>query len=131
MIQDGIGGCGRSSSSHYSRCWPAAPGPTRHVYNSHALLSGRLWTDIAPAQLQTFLSPTLDIPIGAIRERLNGSPVLLNIVLAMPHALGGLASIRADVASNSKRPARAWVDRMYCGAVRSHRCGWSFGAGNR
>jgi hypothetical protein len=58
-----------------------------HVYNSHALLSGRLWTDIAPAQLQTFLSPTLDIPIGAIRERLNGSPVLLNIVLAMPHAL--------------------------------------------
>ncbi len=58
-----------------------------HLYNSHALLTGRLWTDIAPAQLQTFLSPVLDIPIGALRDRLNGSPVLLNIVLAMPHAL--------------------------------------------
>ncbi len=56
-------------------------------YNAHALLTGRFWTDIAPAQLQTFLSPVLDIPIGAVRDRLNGSPVLLNVLLAAPHAL--------------------------------------------
>jgi hypothetical protein len=58
-----------------------------HAYNAHALLNGRFWTDVAPAQLQTFHSPVLDIPIGAIRDRLNGAPVVLNIVLAMPHAL--------------------------------------------
>jgi hypothetical protein len=58
-----------------------------HAYNAHALLTGRFWTDIAPAQQQTFLSPVLDIPLGAIRYRLNGAPVVLNIVLAIPHAL--------------------------------------------
>ncbi|HEY7578337.1 MAG TPA: hypothetical protein VH855_12135, partial [Acetobacteraceae bacterium] len=43
-----------------------------HAYNAHALLTGRFWTDVAPAQLQTFFSPVLDIPVGAIRDRLNG-----------------------------------------------------------
>src|SRR5581483_5806636 len=47
-----------------------------HAYNAHALLSGRLWTDIAPAQSQTFLSPVLDIAMGFIRDRLNNCPRL-------------------------------------------------------
>jgi hypothetical protein len=33
-----------------------------HLYNPHALLTGRLLIDLAPAQLQTFLNPLFDIP---------------------------------------------------------------------
>jgi hypothetical protein len=34
-----------------------------HLYNPHAWLAGRMLTDIAPAQLQTWHNPTLDLPL--------------------------------------------------------------------
>ncbi len=34
-----------------------------HLYNPHAWLTGRLLTDIAPAQLQTWHNPLLDLPL--------------------------------------------------------------------
>lgn len=58
-----------------------------HEYNAHALISGRFWSDIAPAQLQTFYSPAMDIAFGAIRGALNGTPVLRNAVLSLPHGV--------------------------------------------
>ncbi len=58
-----------------------------HLYNAHALITGRFWSDIAAAQLQTFLSPVMDIAMGAIRDRLNATPALCNAVLAMPHGV--------------------------------------------
>jgi len=58
-----------------------------HAYNAHALITGRFWSDIAPAQLQTFYSPFMDIAIGAIRDRLNTAPVLRNVVLSLPHGV--------------------------------------------
>lgn len=58
-----------------------------HEYNAHALISGRFWSDIAPAQLQTFYSPVMDIAFGAIRDRLNDAPVLRNVVLSLPQGV--------------------------------------------
>jgi hypothetical protein len=58
-----------------------------HLYNAHALITGRFWSDIAAAQIQTFLSPLTDIVIGAIRERLNATPVLCNVALSIPHGV--------------------------------------------
>ncbi len=58
-----------------------------HVYNAHALITGRFWTDIAPAQLQTFYVPFMDIAVGAIRDRLDATPVLRNVVLSLPQGI--------------------------------------------
>ncbi len=58
-----------------------------HLYDPHALLSGTLWRDIAPAQLQSFYAPTLDLAQFALRRALNAHPSALAIVLALPHAL--------------------------------------------
>jgi len=58
-----------------------------HVYNAHALITGRFWTDIAPAQLQTFYVPFMDIALGAIRDRLDATPVLRNVVLSLPQGI--------------------------------------------
>ncbi len=63
-----------------------------HEYNAHALISGRFWSDIAPAQLQTFYSPVMDIAFGAIRDALNGTPVLRNVMLSLPQ---GVAAVLA------------------------------------
>ena len=34
-----------------------------HLYNPHAWLTGRMLTDVAPAQLQTWHNPMLDVPL--------------------------------------------------------------------
>jgi hypothetical protein len=65
-----------------------------HAYNAHALISGRFWTDIAPAQLQTFYVPFMDIAFGAIRDRLNESPILRNIVLSLPQGIAAALAFR-------------------------------------
>jgi len=58
-----------------------------HLYNAHALINGRFWTDIAAAQLQTFMSPVMDIALGAVRDGLDASPVLRDLALSIPHAV--------------------------------------------
>ena len=58
-----------------------------HLYSAQALISGRFWTDIAAAQLQTFLSPVMDLGLGVARERLNATPVLRDLVLSIPHGV--------------------------------------------
>jgi hypothetical protein len=65
-----------------------------HLYNAHALITGRFWTDIAAAQMQTFLSPLMDIAIGAIRDRLNATPVLCNAALSIPHGVAAALAFR-------------------------------------
>lgn len=81
-----------------------------HEYNAHALISGRFWSDIAPAQLQTFYAPFMDIAIGAIRDPLNATPVLRNIVLSLPQGVAAafafLLTLRILPAA---LPGRAWL----------------------
>jgi hypothetical protein len=91
-----------------------------HEYNAHALISGRFWTDIAPAQLQTFYAPFMDITVGAVRDALNDAPVLRNIVLSLPQgaavAFAFLLTLRVLPAA---LPGRAWLAMAatLCGAV--------------
>lgn len=58
-----------------------------HLYNGYAFLHGRLGVDLAPAQLQTFYVPTLDAAYFVLFRSLNAVPSLLNVVLAIPHAI--------------------------------------------
>lgn len=58
-----------------------------HLYVAHAALSGTLWTDIAPAQLQSFYNPAEDIPFYLLHRALNAHPALLDFLLAVPHTV--------------------------------------------
>ena len=79
-----------------------------HLYNAHALITGRFWTDIAAAQIQTFLSPLTDIAFGAIRDRLNATPALCNVVLSIPHGVAAaLAFLLTLRVIPNQLPARA------------------------
>ena len=54
-----------------------------HFYNAYAFLNGRLDYDIAPAQLQSFHNPALDIPFyWLVRAKID--PRIISIVLALP-----------------------------------------------
>ncbi|HJS85839.1 MAG TPA: hypothetical protein VJ779_10290, partial [Acetobacteraceae bacterium] len=58
-----------------------------HLYDPYALLNGTLWRDIAPAQLQSFYAPLLDVAQFALRRALNAHPWVLATMLALPHAV--------------------------------------------
>lgn len=50
-----------------------------HFYNAYAFLNNRLLFDVAPAQLQTFLNPLLDVPIYMLIRNL--SPMTVGFLL--------------------------------------------------
>jgi len=58
-----------------------------HYYNAWALLNGRLGIDIAPAQLQSFHNPLLDIPMYLMAAA-RWPPRVIAIVLCLPTAIG-------------------------------------------
>ncbi len=58
-----------------------------HLYDGHAAVAGTLWSDIAPAQLQSFYDPFLDAALFLLRRALNAYPAILGVVLAAPQAL--------------------------------------------
>lgn len=57
-----------------------------HLYDSFALLHKPGWTDLAPAQRQSFHPPMLDLPAFWLRLRLNHWPRLVCALLALPSA---------------------------------------------
>lgn len=65
-----------------------------HLYDGHAALTGTLWRDIAPAQLQSYYPPALDAALFVLRRALNAHPAILAIVLALPHALAAWLALR-------------------------------------
>ena len=58
-----------------------------HLYDGAALLQGRIGTDLAPAQLQSFLAPGLDLLHALALDALNRHPWGLGAVLALPQGL--------------------------------------------
>ena len=60
-----------------------------HLYNPFALLTGKWRTDIAAAQMQSYLPPTLDIPYYLLVRKI-GDTRLLNILLEIPHAVAAV-----------------------------------------
>jgi hypothetical protein len=88
-----------------------------HLYNAHALISGRFWTDIAPAQLQSFYTPWLDILLGVVRDRLDATPVLRNIALSLPQGVAAAfacsLTLRLLPAALPGRTAAALLATLY------------------
>lgn len=65
-----------------------------HQYNPFALLNKPFGFDLIPAQLQSFLNPTLDLPYYFFRLHLNNWPRLLNAIMALPQALAAFLAYR-------------------------------------
>lgn len=57
-----------------------------HIYNPFALLTDKFGFDVAPAGVQTFLSPLLDVPYYLLQKGIS-SLRSLNAMLAVPHAV--------------------------------------------
>src|SRR5438552_13011452 len=58
-----------------------------HFYNAWAYLHGRLGWDLAPAQLQTFLNPLLDLPFYWMVVA-DWPPRLIAFAMALPAGIG-------------------------------------------
>ena len=58
-----------------------------HLYNGFALLDGRFRSDLAPAQLQSYLAPGLDLIYDGLQTLLNRAPVVLAATLALPQGV--------------------------------------------
>jgi hypothetical protein len=57
-----------------------------HIYNAFAFLHGKLSLDLAPAHMQTYFVPWVDILFFWVRQGLNDTPRALAFVLALPSA---------------------------------------------
>jgi hypothetical protein len=58
-----------------------------HFYVPFALLNGRAELDVAPAQLQSYSNPALDLPFYFLATRLNDHPKIISMLLAIPTAV--------------------------------------------
>src|SRR6266851_7095367 len=58
-----------------------------HFYNAWAFVHGRLGWDLAPAQLQTFHNPLLDLPFYGMVAA-DWRPRLIGFVMALPAGIG-------------------------------------------
>ena len=61
-----------------------------HLYNPHALLGGRYGFDIAPAQLQTWHNPMLDVPLYLLMKA-DMPGLLISLWLALPSMVALIA----------------------------------------
>lgn len=55
-----------------------------HYYNGFAFLNGRLNYDIAPAFLNTFFNPLLDVVNYLLTEKFNTQPTVFHFILGLP-----------------------------------------------
>ena len=64
-----------------------------HFYNAYAFLNGRLGWDIAPAQLQTYYNPLLDLPFYFLVAEIP-SPRIIAFVMASTTGVAAFALLR-------------------------------------
>jgi len=64
-----------------------------HFYNAWAFLHGRMGQDIAPAQLQTYLDPLLDVPFYAMVAA-DWSPRVIAFAMALPAGIGAFLLVK-------------------------------------
>jgi hypothetical protein len=78
-----------------------------HLYNPHAWLHGRYDIDIAPAQLQSWHNPLLDLPLHAL-DSLGASGLLVSLWLLLPAVLSLrlLIGLSDRLASGGNDPLR-------------------------
>ena len=77
-----------------------------HLYNPHAWLTGRYATDVAPAQIQTWHSPLLDLPLYLL-VRADAHSLLISLWLTIPAIVALLAGARV-LQHLLDRPLHAW-----------------------
>lgn len=76
-----------------------------HLYNPHAWLSGRMLTDIAPAQLQTWHNPLLDTPLYLIT--VSGADMRwASVWLTLPFAVAIYSLLGLQASLSTARPSR-------------------------
>ena len=64
-----------------------------HFYNAYAFLNGRLGWDLAPAQLQTYYNPLLDLPFFYLLEAIP-SPRIIAFVMGTTTGVAAFALLR-------------------------------------
>ena len=57
-----------------------------HLYSPFALFNGKFAVDIAPAGIQTYFAPTLDIPYYFLARNIRNVSII-NPILEIPHAI--------------------------------------------
>ncbi len=77
-----------------------------HLYNPHALLGGRYGFDIAPAQLQTWHNPMLDVPLYLL-VKADMPGLLISLWLALPSMLALIAGNKV-LGNLLDRPHAPW-----------------------
>jgi hypothetical protein len=76
-----------------------------HLYNPHAWLSGRMFTDIAPAQLQTWHNPLLDTPFYLLT--VSGLDMrFASVWLTLPFAVALYLLLGLHASLSPERPSR-------------------------
>jgi hypothetical protein len=80
-----------------------------HFYNGYALLTRRLDLDIAPAQVQTFLNPLLDLPLYL--AIVNLPPIVVGAIYGFVQGLNGVAVwfIARELLPIEKISVREWA----------------------
>ena len=77
-----------------------------HLYGPHALLHGRAAIDIAPAQLQSYHNPLLDLPMYVLATA-GAHPKLVGLWLALPAMLALWCLLRLQSLLSPDPPGRA------------------------
>jgi len=74
-----------------------------HLYNVHALMTGRIGFDLAPAGFQSYFNPTIDLPYYFLNRWL--APPLVGFVLGALHGLNFvlLAGIARELVGKHQR----------------------------
>ena len=70
-----------------------------HLYKGRALLDGSLFTDVAAAELGTFLNPLLDLPVGVLNLVMDArSALLIGMALVQAACLLAAWRLAAEIA---------------------------------
>jgi hypothetical protein len=79
-----------------------------HFYNAYAFLTGRLGWDIAPAQLQTYHNPLLDLPFYYLVQEIP-SPRVIAFVMASTTGVAAFCLLRILTALFPRGAADRWL----------------------
>jgi len=91
-----------------------------HLYVPHALLQGRMFFDVAPAQLQSFFNPLLHLPHHLLFFALMDRPRLFAFAMGLPAGLLAFLMLRiawVHAAQLAPRRSVAWTAMAVCGTM--------------
>lgn len=89
-----------------------------HYYNAYAFLNGRLGWDIAPAQLQTYHNPLLDLPFYYLVQEIP-SPRIIAFVMAATAGVAAFCLLRilASLFPKGRADRALWIALAFAAGV--------------